>query len=355
MAFLDLTLLNAFQDRNNTQNDIQKQRYGLVELLRESSGSNPVISSELQAFLSRTDDQAFETPALKENVMSTTSVESLTIPDNLAESDTITATKVTIAAGFTYHPRVHASNQVAREAYLAHQTEMVDKAISGAKEAQIAAALDAQKTQVLNAADGLVVPGFTFNAGTDELEISAAAQGGNFFGNIQALMERNFHGEDLISGFYDLSLNVAMNEMAKQGQFNSTNLQSAFNTPFPVSKTLESTLAPTAGNNGKGYIVKRGAIGEVANFDFDFTNQSKSAEYEWAITGSALPRLGHQVGVIQRNFANDGSTIPVGSRGSINATVSHSWLFVHKFYLINTFKTDIATRPSDVVKTTILQ
>jgi len=352
MAYLDLTLLNAKQF-DNVQNDIQLQRYGTLRALEQSTDFCPVISPEVESFLQTVNDQPFTIPALEELVIATTTAESFTIPANLTPSATITATRITIFAGFHHFPAVHASNQVGMERYFAHQITQIGKAIAKAKAASIIAVLEANKTQVMTGADGTIVPGFTFSGATDILSISKAAQESNFFGNLRNLNESNFMGDDQLLVVSDLGLTQVFTKWFQNGGDQAVNIQNRMNTPVPNwdSKELGALDASTV---GKGFAFTRGAIGEVENFTFDFVNQTKTDKTQWGITGDVLPFLNRRAGVMFRVLDEDGTSIPAGSVGSITATSREEYGYAHKFFLLSTFKTDITTRPSDVVKINLL-
>ncbi len=356
MAYLDLTQLNAEQFKN-VQNDIQPQQYGNIRALEASDASSPVLGADgspIRQHLSQVEDQAFEVPALKEDVLTTTTAESLTIPANLGESDTITATKITHFTGFHYFARAHQNAFVDGESYLTHKMTEVDKSMATAKEIAIEAALDGEKTQALAGADNLQVPGFNFNGTTDILEIDQSGQTGNFFGLMKQLGMRNFMGQDLIMTASALGLTNVLNAWFKNGGDQAINLQNSFNSSIPFFETLNAG-ALDANTVGKGHVFKRGALGTVNNFTYDFRNNTETGDgYSWGISQNALPNLGAKVGLIQRSVAEDGTNIPVGSRGTIAATGRLEFGFVHQYFLVTTFKTDITTRPSDSVKFNLL-
>jgi len=348
MAYLDLTLLNARQF-DNVQNDIQNQRYGTLRAVEASTDASPVISESVKAFLMTVNDQPFTIPALEEAVITTTTAESFTIPANLTPSATITATRVTIFAGFHHFPAVHASNVIGMESYFQHQITLVGKAMAKAKAAAIIAVLEANKTQVMTGADGVVVPGFTFSGVTDILTISKAGQESNFFGNFRNLNEDNFMGDDQLMIVSSLGLTVVFTKWFQNGGDQAVNQQNRMNMPIPNfdSKELGALDASTV---GKGFTFVRGAIGEVENFTFDFMNRTKTDKTQWDITAGEMPFLNRRTGVMFRVLDEDGTSIPAGSVGSITATSREEYGYAHKFFLLSTFKTDITARPSDVVK-----
>ncbi len=351
MSFIDLTQLNPLQDVDNTQTNNQNQEYGLLRALESSTASCPVISRKLKAHLSTVQNQTFEIPALKEHTAVTTSVESFTVPANFSESTKITATKITHFTGFHFIPSYFQDNMISESEYFTQKNLECGKALAAAKETAIAAVLESQKTQTMFGADGQIVKGYTFNANTDTLEVNQAAQEGNFFGNLSALLRSNYGKSPLLVAS-KLGLNTVYNARHASGRDQAVNLQNEFNSQIP-HWTSDGIGNPQAGEVGTGFLIASGSIGQVVNFTYDYIRGTEGANTKWAVSAQPMPFLGEQVGIMHQLKQEDGSSLTGTYKNSI-PTLREEYGIVHNYFLLSTFKQDIANRPSDVIKLSLL-
>ncbi len=356
-TWLDPTTLLDVQF-DEAQGEVRKDpRYGILRQMERSTqaarSSMGTIRGDIEQTLSQLEDNVgFQIPTLKEKPIATTSVESFNIPVNLGESDFMSVSKITTVAGFWYLPAIHASNKISSEDYLRDRTNEVDEALADAREANTIAALDARRTQILPGADKVSfgAANFSFNGATDELEVNLAGQQDNFYMRTAKLLEQvgtfGMRG-DMLGMSEELALAPALSAWVKAGAGNSENQQNDMNTPISF---MESTNIASAATQGTAYIMKAGALAYVDNSTYDYRNNTQTRDgWEWSRTANILPKLGRGVNLLYNSKGLDASQISPGSSHLVT-TGAEMWSFVDKYYIINTYNSDLTTRSNDIVR-----
>jgi len=348
--YIDFSYLNAYQDRK-TQTEKDLQRYGLIECLRHNTPMNKVLSSpSLKAHLQTVQGQTTQYTGLKESVITTTSVESFTIPEHLSVSEQKTLTSVSIFSGFRWYPGQFVNNTIEEGVYLDNKFDEVFSAMAAAKETQIASALSTYKTQVLageaqiNHGDGA----FAFDTALDTLTCDLAAQKDALFANLKTIMRINKKAGNYNMVVNEGGFNLAINEILKYGQQNQENRQFVLNQLPMYFETLG--IAPST-FQFVAYLLRDGAIGSVQNYPYDFRTGTVVDSKVWGVMPTPAPYIGERLNVFQNIEATDASSL--GDRtGELRMTSYKEMGFLDKFFLVTNYNSDLTTRVNDIVKVT---
>ena len=345
--FIDFSILNAYQDRI-TQTEKEKQRYGLIECLQHNSPMNKVLTPTLRAHLQTVEGRTTEYTGLKEDVITTTTVESFTIPAHLSDSEQKTLTSVSIFSGFQVYPAWFQNNTIAMEDYMANKFDEVFAAMAAAKETQIANLLNTYKTHVwagetqVNNGDGT----FTFQVATDDLDINLAAQKDVMYSNLKTLFRINKKVGAYNAVINEGGWNLALNEIFKFGQMNQENRQFAENQLPLYFETLG--IAPGS-DQFIGYMMRDGAIGSVQNYPFDFRTGTNVDSKVWGVMDSPAPYIGERLNVYNNKEAVDASALG-DTTSHLKMTSMEEWGFLDKFFLVSNYNSDLTTRVNDILK-----
>jgi len=357
MAALDATVMANLQTRN-VQTDNQPGGKGYIRMVEASTPNCRIITPEIEAKLKTAGGNLPTIPSLDETVITTTSTDSLTIASNLSVSGTISVTRVNIVAGYHYYPAALQAdmNQISEVDYVSQKNYECGEAMAKALEANIITNLDANRTQVWTGTSATLTPGFTWDAGTDDLDVTIAGQTSQPFHTIRNLFKHNKQGDNLLSCWDSMGLNRIIQEYAANGLYNAENKQNPFNIPFQAFESFELGTPP-AGSHAQGHVIKNGAIGMVPNYTYDYNQGTRTGDgYEFGVTSAALPELGHQVGYLHRFLAVDDATtaLTATEKGYMNATARHEMQFIFRYFLLNEWSEDLTAKPGHVLRTQLL-
>ena len=225
-------------------------------------------------------------------------------------------------------------------------------AVGNTVEGILSTQLEARKTQILGSTvevsqgDGT----FTFDAGTDTLNVTKAAQKETMFYNMQALLEANE-----LPGSYRIVTNraglaVQRAEAAKYGSNNDKNLQAL---GFLDSTRIHETGNLTAGGGEvfNGYFLRDGSVGVYENFPYDFRNGTEISGRKWSISDVELPHVKMRANIYTNSQATDATAL-ISTGTDSNLIMSHFeemaiWV---RFYVVYRYNSDLATRANDIVK-----
>ena len=348
--YIDFSVLNAFQDKL-VQTEKGNQNYGLINCLKFNTPKNKILASPaLKAHLQTVQGQTTQYTGLKESVITTTSVESFTIPEHLSVSEQKTLTSVSIFSGFRVYPGYFVNNIIEMNTYLQNKYDEVFSAMAAAKETLIANVLAAYKTQELagvaqiNGGDGV----FTFDGASDTLTANAAAQKDALFANLKTIMRINkkVGGYNMVVN--EGGFNMAINEILKFGMQNAENRQFALNQLPTLFESLG--IAPGA-LQFVGYLLLDGAIGSVQNYPYDFRTGTVVGDKVWGIMPTPAPYIGERLNVFHNREAVDASGLG-DTTGELRMTSYEEWGFLDKFFLVSNYTSDLVNKVQDIVKVT---
>jgi hypothetical protein len=349
-TYLDNTLLVDFQDRE-ASNEKFEANYGMLNLVNDSTKSVDYISPSVkQLFATSSNARNAKIPVLKDqSVVVNATPGFANIPVNLGDTDTYYFTAYDIFSGFRYLPATFEENQVDKQWYFDNVLRNVLKACAEKADDVIETNLESRKTQVLNFAtqisqgDGT----FTFDAGTDTLQISKAAQKDTMFPNLEQLMIANQLGGNYRIVTSPAGLVVGDIEAMKYRENNSKNIN--FGLLSEDRRYISNQLATSA--NFNGFMVRDGDFGVYPNFPYDFRNGSIAPGKEWSVSPVKLPYMNMQANVFINNEATDATAmVSPGDRTDLTMTVFQEMALWFRFYVVYRYNSDLTTRQNGVVK-----
>lgn len=350
MAYLDATDLNDLQDIGGTDEKRYSQR-GLVDAAKDSSPAtddfiSPSVREAMKKLSSARNQQE---PVIKDQTITVNTTPGFNfIPSNLPESAQYTFTAVDIFSGFRFYPASYEDNAIDMEWEKRRRMKAVLYAMAAEKESQIASVLETRKTQTwagttqVSQGDGT----FTFDAGTDILSISKAAQKETIFANMDAMFAINELPGLLRYVTNRGGLQIQMTEMLKYGMSNDKNLQAL---GFPTADRLYQSGSISAGSDVfNGWVFRDGAIGLVENYPWDFRNGTSFAGKTWSISDIEMEWLRSRINV----FVNTEATEATALVNSSNMKMTHfqEMAMWDRFYIVYPYNSSLSTRAQDIVK-----
>lgn len=353
MAYLDNTVLNDFQAREAV-NEKFEANYGMVDLAKDSTAFVDFVPPSVQEKLntmSASRDGVI--PVMKDQTVTVTTTPGFAnIPINLAESDTYFFTAYDVFSGFRLYPASFENNQIDGDWWKVQTLRNVLKAMAVAKDDIIETILESRKTQTLSygtqvsQGDGT----FSFNAGTDVLEINKAAQKDTMFTNLKALMQANQLGGEYRIVLSPGGLVVSETEAFKYQTDQTKQLLWAQSAMPPDRRYTTDQISPSS-DNFKGFLVRDGAIGLYENFPWDFRNGTMFGGKEWSITDAEMSYTRSRMNVYVNKEATDATAL-ISPNTDTNLTMTHfeEMALWDRFYIVYRYNSALASRANDIVK-----
>lgn len=352
MANLDATDWLDIQDTNAT-NEKRFSQLGIIDSVKDSTPFVDYVSPSARQKLQETSSlRNIQIPVIIDQTVTVVTTPGFPfIPDNLPESAEYTFTAVDVFSGFRHYPGQFDNNSLDSEFTKQQVMKNVAFGMGNTIETLLTTQLEARKTQLLNfttqvsQGDGT----YTFNGGTDTLEIDKAAQKETMFVNLEELMAANELPGDYRWATNRAGLAVQKTEMAKFGAANDKNLQAL---GLPTADRLYESGNIAAGSDiFNGFMFRDGAMGVYENFPFDFRNGTEFAGKKWSISDIEIPFTRMRANIFVNNEATDATAL-VGAGTDTNMIMTHfqEMAVWNRFYIVFRFNSNLATRANDVVK-----
>lgn len=352
MANLDVTDWLDIQD-TNAENEKRFSQLGIVEATKDSTPFVDYVSADAKRKLQETSSlRSIQIPVIKDQTVVVNTTPGFPfIPSNLPESDQFSFTAVDVFSGFRHYPGQYANNAVDEASGKKAVMENVAYAMGNTIETLLTTQLEARKTQLLNfttqvsQGDGT----FTFNAGTDTLEVNKAAQKETMFNNLEALMEAN----ELPGGYRIVTnragLAVQKTEALKFGAANDKNLQAlGF---LGLDRMYETGNIAPGSDIFNGFFLRDGALGTFENFPHDFRAGTEFGGKKWSISDTDIPFTGMRANIFVNNEATDAtSLVSAGTDSNLIMTHFQEMAVWIRFYIVYRYNSDLTTRTNDIVK-----
>jgi hypothetical protein len=212
--------------------------------------------------------------------------------------------------------------------------------------------LEARKTQVCNFTAQVSQGGgaFTFNAGTDTLEIAKAAVNEVMYWNLINLMQANqLPGQyRIVTSPGGLVSSQTQGLLLGPGQVKN---QAWNETIIPPDRRYQSDQIAAGSEIFMGYLVCDGEIGLIENFPWDFRNNTELAGKKWSITDVALPYTKMRANIYINSEATDAtSIITPNTDTNLLMTTWEEMAIWHRFYIPYRYNSAIASRPQGILK-----
>jgi len=337
---LDLTYFNSFQVQSS-QTEVRDERFGLIPFGKEIDMGASWLDTRYRSEMSTNADRAIDLAAIKDDVITVSTQESFNWPNNFSESEKYSVTKYTIAAGFKVPLYIWGNSMVTQQNYFDDKYKKLFRAMAKKKCEIMETFLEAQKTQVFSVAGAPT--GYSFAA--NKLTVTNAAQTFIMFDTIRTLMEQNNLNDD-IAMVASYGLKHATNQLKPYGTNNEKNLINQ----MPIQTFFDGQITVGGANRFNGFVAQKGAFAMVPNFTPEFLSGANLADCAWGITNFAAPYLNEQVMVFQERAKSDNNSFSASSLTDHAMSIMMGEYFIHKFYLVQKYNSDLTTRVNDIVK-----
>lgn len=355
MAFLDATQWNDWQDVN-AKSDQRFSSKGVIDSFKSSTQFVDYISpSAKEKFATFSSLRDVQIPVIKEQTVTVVTTPGFNfIPDNLTESDVFTFAAVDFFSGFRHYPAMYQNNQIDAEFDRNVKMTNVSQAIADEIETYLVTILDANKSQVIdfttqvNQSSGGGV--YTFNGGTDTLEINKAAQQETMFTSLSTLMTANKLPGSYMSVVSPAGLAVQKLEALKFGAANDKNIQAIG--MIPAEDMHNSHNIAQGSDVFNGFWVRKGSVGLYENFPWDFRNGTTTGNGEqWSVTDVELPFARVRANIYTNTFsANATGLVTPNTDSNLIMSAGEEMAVWVRIYATFPYNTDITTRANDIVK-----
>lgn len=341
MAYIDQTVLLAYQSDEAAEQERFATNFGLRAAIMQDTDRLPFLSSRLRAHLNKVQTRDTRIPAIKKGSISAATVASYNLPLNLPETDYTTVTLNTLMVSFGMYPEDFENQHVSADEIKRNRIMECDEALALAFEALVNTHLSTYKTQVWSgaaASDGLT--NYLFNTGTDTLEVALDGQlDDTMFATIKTLAAyNNWRADDAYFVANPLS-GVVYDRIAQYGAGNYKNLLAQ---GLP-QKFTSLRVGNTSGMRWSGYLIERGSIGVVPNYTLPFRIAKDVQGGQFDISAMPMPMLGDRVGLYEE----------LGAKAS-SANGNMSWVdkyaYIYSFFLLKRYNSDYSTYVSNILK-----
>lgn len=354
MALLDATTWNDWQAENAT-NEKRFTPHGVIDLVNRSTPFCDFITpSIIEKFNTFSGDRGIQIPVIQDQTVSVVTTPGFTfIPDNLTTSAEYTFVAYDVFSGFRHYPSVYANNVI--DANFDRNVKMtnVANAMADTIEGILTGVLDTRRTQLLdfttqvNQSSGGGT--YTFDGGTDVLQVNKAAQQETMFSSLSTLMDANKLPGMYASVVSPAGLAVQKLEALKFGEANEKNIRAIGMIPAEDMHNSHNISASTDVFNG--YWVKKGAIGMYTNHPFDFRNNTTVDSARWSVSDVNLPFMGMRANIYTDEFkANATGLVGTGTDTNVIMSAGEEMAIWARFYVVYPYNSDLTTRPQDIVK-----
>ncbi len=355
MALLDLSVLDDLQVKAAT-NEKLLANYGMIDLAKDSGKSIDYIPPSVMDELSRMSGARDAVlPALVDQTVTVgTTPGFANIPTNLATSAVYNFTAVDVFSGFRIYPSQFENSTLDAAWYRDQVLMNVLQAMAVSIDDLIEVQLEARKTQTLSHLVQISQGNgtFTFNAGTDTLEISKAAVLEVMYWNLVNLMQAN-----QLPGQYRLVTSPAglvssITEAREAGPANASNL--LWNQAVIPADRLYSSNQLAAGSDiFNGFFVRDGDIGLIENYPADFRAGTVLDGKKWSVSNVELPFTRMRANIFINSEATDATSIVTPGDNTNTDLIMTTWeemAIWHRFYIPFRYNSAIASRVNGIVK-----
>ena len=354
MANLDASQWNDLQE-SGSENEKRFAELGLIDSFKASTPFIDYVSASAREALRTTSSlRATEIPIIKDQQVTVVQTPGFEfIPSNVEESDVYSFNAVDVFSGFRHFPATYANNMIDEQGALEAKMKNIAYQSAITIESLLSATLEARKTQVLDFTtqlnQGLLGGTYTFNTGTDTLEIDKAAQQETMFSSINEIMAANELPGDYRYVTSRAGLAVQKMEALKFGDSNDKNIQAL---GMVTADRMHMTGNISAGSDVfNGFAFRDGAVGIYENHPWDFINNTAFAGREWSISDVELPFAKMRANIYVNNEAtNAESLITTGTDSNLTMTHFKEMAIWFRFYQVFRYNETLASRPNDVVK-----
>lgn len=244
--------------------------------------------------------------------------------------------------GFLIHPSQHENNEVSMQREFNVQLEKHVYKLLDLLDIAALAALEADKTQVLN--DDL---GGRYSL-TSNVVVAPLAEQDAVVGDINVLMAGNdYFGRAHVVGNGAMESHVR-NRLMEKGKYNTEDKQYQY-----ADKIwhFSNNLSNAAGQKATAFAIQSGALGMLQQFHPDCLMDNESHNHKWSI--DTLPIANIPIGMQFYDGAVDGSALGGAATAHLTSTLSEAYAFHTAIAWLTPYNSLPGTNPSSIMKLAI--
>lgn len=284
---------NPELDRNMTR----PLEYGALDFfIQQTDSANSIINPNLRDRAFASMGNTVQVPVINYDADVTVSnVRSCVISDDENTSALYTVVWATYAVGFTMVPAAYMNNEISYDHDFIRKMQKVSRAMANALDAGAVAALEAQKTQVLESTLNYQVVGNSV-----QVPQQMATE---IIGDINPMMRANAYPEQ-INIIGNAGVDSLMRKLAEHGLYNDVNKQLEYD-----GKIFHFTnnVVDESGKMGSFYAVADGNVGVLTRVDREALRRTRANFHEWDVV--RMPYIDLPVGSHYYTAVGDQSAI----------------------------------------------
>lgn len=352
MAYLTSTVLDDLQVKGGLD-EAREGNFGVIDFAKASTSRVDYVDSEVISSLqTMSGARNANIPVIKDGTVTVgTTPGFANIPINLGETATYAFTAYDVCTGMRLYPSTFANNAVSIQNYVNAQMKKLLKGCATQAETIIETVMEARKTTLLSGTTQ-VSQGegtFSFDAGTDTLSVSKAAQNDTMFAYLNQLMLANKLGGEygIITNPAGLAFNTvdAMKYQAYQSQYKEWDQGN-----MALSNRFISDNISASSDVFHGWLARMGSIGIVNNFPFDFVQGTEVGSKKWSISNTELPYIKMRANVFMNTEATDATAMVTTTDTNAKMTTFEEMFLWFRFYVLYEYNSDLSTRANPIVK-----
>lgn len=340
MSLINTRIQNLRAKANLDKWELRPSRYGALDMfIQQTADPAGIITPELETTANASIGNTLQVPVIDyDGTITIGNTRTVTIADSENNSRLVTIVFATYAWGFTIVPAAYMNNEIGIQRdfetkfnkYLYKFGETLDSAA--------VAALDTEKTQVVNDTVGLYA--FTANVVTADY-----AQREELIGDLNPIQSANdFYAPLHIVG--NAGVESLIRKLAENGLYNAENKQIQY-----ADKTFHwsNRVANAVDRYATGFAVPAGTVGLLTRFERESLLRTKSATgHEWDI--DTLPMLNMPVGTYFYESVGDFNVIAGAATADLTRAKKEHYGFAVDVAFVIAENSAETTRPSATLK-----
>lgn len=341
MSLVNTRLQNFRADSPVDKWEVRASNYGFLDLFQSQTNSpTGIITDDLKQKAIAAVGSTLEIPVIdKEGFTIQNVTQPLVIAGDPSTSQLYAVTFVNYYFGFRMFPAAHMNNEIKLQREFNRKLQGYIYSLLASLDQAGAAALEADKTQVL--ADDL---GGRY-ALTADVVVAPLAEEGAIIGDINPLFTGNdFMGPVHVVGNPSFESHVR-NKLLEKGQYNTENKTYQW-----ADKTFHfsNNLSNAVGHKATFFAVQGDAVGMVQQFSPDAILGHSTHNHVWDI--ETLPIANIPIGVYQYDDAINGATLNGAASAHLTATKMEAYGFHTAVAFITPYNSDPTTNASSIMK-----
>lgn len=340
MSLIGTRMQNLRAKANLDKWELRPSRYGALDLfMQQTADPAGIITPELDEKAEKSIGSTLQVPVIDyDGTITIGSTRTVTIPDSENNSRMVTIVFATYSWGFTIVPAAYMNNEISIQADFERKFNKYLYKFGKTLDGAAVAALEANKTQVLN--DTLGIYTFAGNVVTGDF-----AKREEIIGDINPMQASNDIYEPLhIVG--NTGVESLVRKLAEKGLYNETNKQIQY-----ADKVWHwsNEVANATERYATAFAVPQGTVGLLTRFERESILRSRSRTgHEWDI--DTLPMLDMPVGTYYYESVGDFSGIAGAATADLKRAKKEHYGFAVDVAFVVAENSDAANNPGAILK-----